>query len=253
MNFEWLELDKPIRKSSLEHNSDFAVQLKTALEQIYLVLKKGKYCCFVYGDPSTENSLTRQAIKDAEDAVSVLSSNISIDTKERIAEAKDALKSGNSALAKGLANSVIREINSTSEAMNKVQKALRQRKTLESKMPTGKSNSDWMSKLDSIVQTSSKGEWITASKELDYLTSELRDFEEEIKEANELMSFIEEEWISIRKKLDSAGIDVQDSARISIEKNISDITQLLKEGEIQDSLSLLSESDLLIEEIRRRI
>ena len=67
------------------------------------------------------------------------------------------------------------------------------------------------------------------------------------------MSFIEEEWISIRKKLDSAGIDVQDSARISIEKNISDITQLLKEGEIQDSLSLLSESDLLIEEIRRRI
>jgi DNA modification methylase len=66
MNFEWLELDKPIRKSSLEHNSDFAVQLKTALEQIYLVLKKGKYCCFVYGDPSTENSLTRQAIKDAE-------------------------------------------------------------------------------------------------------------------------------------------------------------------------------------------
>ena len=197
--------------------------------------------------------IAKKTIKDAEDAVSVLSSNISINTKERIAEAKEALKSGDSALAKGLANSVIREINSTSEAMNKVQKALRQRKTLESKMPSGKSNSEWMSKLESIIQSSNKGEWIMASKELDYLTSALRDFEEEIKEANELLSFIEEEWISIRKKLNSAGINAQDSSRISIEKNISDITQLIKEGEVQDSLSLLSETDLFIEEIRRRI
>jgi hypothetical protein len=201
---------------------------------------------------STEE-IAIKTIKDAEDAVSVLSSNISIDTKERIAEAKDALKSGDSALAKGLANSVMREINSISEAMNKVQKALRQRKTLESKMPSGKSKSEWMSKLESIIQTSNKGDWIIASKELDYLTSALRDFEEEIKEANELFSFIEEEWISIRKKLNSAGINAQDSARISIEKNISDIIQLIKEGEIQDSLSLLSETDLFIEEIRRRI
>ena len=194
-----------------------------------------------------------KTIKDAEDAVSVLSSNISIDTKERISEAKDALKSGDSALAKGLANSVIREINSTSEAMNKVQKALRQRKTLELKMPSGKSNSEWMSKLESIIQTSNKGEWIVAARELDDLTSSLRDFEEEMKEANELLSFIEEEWISIRKKLNSAGINAKDSARISIEKNISDIIQLLKQGEIQDSLSLLSETDLFIEEISRRI
>ena len=194
-----------------------------------------------------------KTIKDAEDAVSVLSSNISIDTKERISEAKDALKSGDSALAKGLANSVIREINSTSEAMNKVQKALRQRKILELKMPSGKSNSDWMSKLESIIQTSNKGEWIVAARELDDLTSSLRDFEEEMKEANELLSFIEEEWISIRKKLNSAGINAKDSARISIEKNISDIIQLLKQGEIQDSLSLLSETDLFIEEISRRI
>ena len=201
---------------------------------------------------STEE-IAIKIIKDAEDAVSVLNSNISIDTKERIAEAKDALKRGDSALAKGLANSVIREINSTSEAMNKVQKALRQRKKLESKMPSGKSNSEWISKLDSIIQSSNKGEWTVASKELDDLTSALRDFEVGIKEANELLSFIDEEWISIRKKLDSTGINAQDSLRINIEKNISDITQLVKEGEIQESLSLLSKTDLLIEEIRRKI
>ena len=202
---------------------------------------------------SSTEEIAIKIIKDAEDAVSVLNSNISIDTKERIAEAKDALKRGDSALAKGLANSVIREINSTSEAMNKVQKALRQRKKLESKMPSGKSNSEWISKLDSIIQSSNKGEWTVASKELDDLTSALRDFEVGIKEANELLSFIDEEWISIRKKLDSTGINAQDSLRINIEKNISDITQLVKEGEIQESLSLLSKTDLLIEEIRRKI
>lgn len=65
MSFDWLELEKPVRRTSLEHNPDFAFVLKKALEQIYLVLKKGKYCCFVYGDPSTENSLTQIAIDDA--------------------------------------------------------------------------------------------------------------------------------------------------------------------------------------------
>ena len=201
---------------------------------------------------STEETAIK-TIQNAEEAISALNSNISINTKERINEAKDALNSGDSALAKGLANSIIREINTTSEAMNKVQKALRQRVKLESKMPTGKSNSEWMSKLDSIVTASNNGDWIKGSKELDELTSALRDFEEEMKEANELLSFIEEEWTNVRKKLDSAGINAQDNTRISIENNISDIIQFLKEGEIKASLSLLAESDLLIEEIRRRI
>lgn len=201
---------------------------------------------------STEENAIK-TIQNAEEAISALNSNISINTKERINEAKDALNSGDSALAKGLANSIIREINTTSEAMNKVQKALRQRVKLESKMPTGKSNSEWMSKLDSIVTASNNGDWIKGSKELDELTSALRDFEEEMKEANELLSFIEEEWTNVRKKLDSAGINAQDNTRISIENNISDIIQFLKEGEIKPSLSLLAESDLLIEEIRRRI
>ena len=74
-----------------------------------------------------------------------------------------------------------------------------------------------------------------------------------MKEANELLSFIQDEWISLRKKLDSAGISPQDEARISIEGNITDITRLLEDGEIQSSLSLLAESDLLIEEARRRV
>lgn len=65
LNFEWLELKKPASQDSMEKCRNFKAELKKALFQIYIVLKKGKYCLFVYGDPSTEGSLTRSAISDA--------------------------------------------------------------------------------------------------------------------------------------------------------------------------------------------
>ena len=65
LNFQWLEFEKPERKTTLETTKVFTEELKTALTEIYHVLKKGKYCFFVYGDPSTENSITRTAVDDA--------------------------------------------------------------------------------------------------------------------------------------------------------------------------------------------
>jgi len=65
LNFEWLELEKPKKEATLETAKDFKLELKKSLAQMFKVLKKGKYCFFVYGDPSTEDSLTRLAIADA--------------------------------------------------------------------------------------------------------------------------------------------------------------------------------------------
>jgi len=65
LNFEWLELEKPTSHDTMEKAKDFKVELKKALLQMHGVLKKGKYCFLVYGDPSTEDSLTRVAINDA--------------------------------------------------------------------------------------------------------------------------------------------------------------------------------------------
>jgi len=64
-NFEWLELTKPKKTETLETTFDFKHELKKAICQMYKALKNGKHCFFVYGDPSTENSLTRTAINDA--------------------------------------------------------------------------------------------------------------------------------------------------------------------------------------------
>ena len=67
LNFEWLGLEKPPRGTTLESTNDFKNELKKGIEKMYVVLKKGGYCFVVYGDPSTEDSLTRIAIRDALD------------------------------------------------------------------------------------------------------------------------------------------------------------------------------------------
>ena len=67
LNFEWLELKKPSKKETLETTTDFKTELKKGIEKMHSVLKKNGYCFVVYGDPSTEDSLTRVAIKDAVD------------------------------------------------------------------------------------------------------------------------------------------------------------------------------------------
>jgi len=67
LNFEWLELEKPSKNTPLETTNDFKNELRKGIEKMHVVLKKGGYCFIVYGDPSTEDSLTRIAIRDALD------------------------------------------------------------------------------------------------------------------------------------------------------------------------------------------
>ena len=66
LNYEWFDLAKPKRKS-LEQSKDFRLELKKALVEIHHVLKPNKYCFLVYGDPSTNNSLTTYAIEDSKE------------------------------------------------------------------------------------------------------------------------------------------------------------------------------------------
>lgn len=68
LSFEWLEFKKPSRKETLETTKEFSSELKKSLQEIFRVLKKNKYCFFVYGDPSTENSITRKAIYNAQES-----------------------------------------------------------------------------------------------------------------------------------------------------------------------------------------
>ena len=85
LSYEWLGLPKPHRSRTLETTSDFRQELKKALGQIHRVLKPGKFCFFVYGNPSTADGLTGYAIKDAESLGFRFSGTISCPIKKTVA------------------------------------------------------------------------------------------------------------------------------------------------------------------------
>ena len=192
-------------------------------------------------------------IGKVEEALLSIDSEIKINSKERLKEAKYALKSGNSTLAKGLADSILREISTASESMQKVQKALRQKIKIEARFPSGNLRNEWVIKLDKIVKKSSSGSWIEASDDLDDLIKSLNNFELEGKESKELLVFIQDDWEILRKALDSFGIGPSDEMRLNIEQSVAKASKCFEEGDIQSCLSNLAKSDELIENIRRRI
>lgn len=195
----------------------------------------------------------REAIIEAEKAIQSVDGSFLINKKERLIESKDALDSGNYSLAKGLATSIIRDIERMSESMQSVQRGLRQKKKLIERFPEGKSGDHWNNKLNLIEEKADSEQWIEASELLDSLSKELQSFEKSKSEALELYLFLESEWFNLRKKLESSNIKANDEMRISAESKISECKKLLDHGEIDSTLSCLGETDEIIENLRRRI
>ena len=204
---------------------------------------------------SLESTTTeaKEAIIEAEKAIQEVEGSFSVSTKERLVESKFALESGNSSLAKGLATSILRDINKMSESMQNVQRGLRQRKKLTAVFPSGKSGDQWRNQLEDIETKVNSEQWVEASDLLESLTKNLQQYEKSRSEALELYSFVESEWIELRKKLDSSNIKVNDSMRMNAESKLSESKKLLEEGDIDSTLSSLGKTDEIMENLRRRI
>ena len=204
---------------------------------------------------SLESTTTeaKEAIIEAEKAIQEVEGSFSVSTKERLEESKVALESGNSSLAKGLATSILRDINKMSESMQNVQRGLRQRKKLTAVFPSGKSGDQWRNQLEDIETKVNSEQWVEASDLLESLTKNLQQYEKSRSEALELYSFVESEWIELRKKLDSSNIKVNDSMRMNAESKLSESKKLLEEGDIDSTLSSLGKTDEIMENLRRRI
>ena len=204
---------------------------------------------------SLESTTTeaKEAIIEAEKAIQEVEGSFSVSTKERLVESKVALESGNSSLAKGLATSILRDINKMSESMQNVQRGLRQRKKLTAVFPSGKYGDQWRNQLEDIETKVNSEQWVEASDLLESLTKNLQQYEKSRSEALELYSFVESEWIELRKKLDSSNIKVNDSMRMNAESKLSESKKLLEEGDIDSTLSSLGKTDEIMENLRRRI
>ena len=195
----------------------------------------------------------KKAIEEAEKLLSSVEGSISVTTNERLEASKSALIAGDSSLAKGLATSIIRDIKLTSEAMQNVQRGLRQKNKLIASFPSGMTGDTFRSQLKDIENKATSGKWVEASATLFDLTNDLQKYEKSLSEALELYSFIEDEWNNLRRKLDSANIEVNDDMRIDAEMNISQCKKLLDQGEIESTLISLGKTDEIIENLRRRI
>ena len=193
------------------------------------------------------------AIEDAEKAISGADGNFSIIANERLKESKKALLAGDSSLAKGLATSIIRDIKSTSESMQNVQRGLRQKNKLKEKFPKGSSGDSWREKLNEVEDKADSGDWLTSSNLLKQITDELQTYEKSFSEALELYSFLDSEWNSLRNKLESSNIKANDEMRLHAEKSLSQCKKYLDQGDIDSTRDALGRTDEIIENLRRRI
>ena len=173
--------------------------------------------------------------------------------EERLESAEDALEQGNSSQAKGLADGIVREINSEREAMDDVRRALRQKVHLVSRWSDREDAKDWDDRLAEIESCADDLEWTHAATLLERLTKDLDAEGKASEEANELLEYVLDEWNVLRNQCDASGIKLDDDDRKSAEEAIALASEAHKAGRIDEALESLGLADGFMERLRRRV
>ncbi|MBR79850.1 MAG: hypothetical protein CMA88_03585 [Euryarchaeota archaeon] len=202
------------------------------------------------GDVEGLMSRASRSIEDAERAILSSDSDFSIDAKDRIKEAKEAMESGNASLAIGLAEGVMRSLRSEGEAQSSVQRALRQRKSIEASFPSGEDGPNWLARLEEVESLANSQRWLEAADSMSNLTSDLDSLLKRLGEAREMLDFLSEDWKKLRKRLDSSGIGPESSNRLVSERALASSEEALSEGKIEECLAFLGEADSAMESLR---
>ena len=196
------------------------------------------------------------AEKSVKDAAKLLKSADGLDKtqlEQRLDDADDAILQGNSAHAKGLADGIIREINSEREAMDDVRRALRQKKHLVSRWAQRDDIAEWDSRLTAIEEEAENLRWTSAASLLDKLTTDLDSVSKESEEASELIEYLTQQWAILRNQCDASNISVGDDDRKEVEKAIAIAKDSLKVGNTEVCLELLGRADKFMERLQRRV
>ncbi len=195
------------------------------------------------------------AITKVEEAKEMLSRTDGLDTTiwdEMLSNATKAIDEGNGSMARGLADSIIREITATEEAKSSMQRALRQRKSLRKRWEGHIQENEWEERLQEILDDAKNEKWRVSLEKMEALTSDLDAINAAQGDAEELLNFIENEWKDTRNKLESSGVGPQDKDRLSCESEVSKARNALESGDVDSCLKSLGKSDELMERLRRR-
>lgn len=175
------------------------------------------------------------------------------DMEHRLAQAEQAIEAGSPSQAIGLADGVVRSLESEREAMDTVRRALKQRNKLVSQYQNRDDKTEWDDRLTSIETAADEKKWLHASELLNRMTTDLDNEGQASDEALELFDFVVDEWKILRNQCDSANITLEDDDRRSAEKAIALAGETLGVGRIEACLNHLSQADTAMERLRRRI
>lgn len=172
---------------------------------------------------------------------------------ETLERAASALGSGENDLARGLCESVLREVEKEREAMDHVRRALRQRSSLAGRWAELSDSDAWDSRLGEVDGAADERKWTHAAELLQRLSDALDADLGAFSEARELVEFATEEWGRLRIGLEQAGIDLLDEQRRDAELKLGEASEASRGGELAACLTALGEFDLACEALRRRI
>ena len=190
------------------------------------------------------------------EAVEVMEESEGLDLKlwnKRLEDAKQHLEQGEFSLARGVSDGIVREVRKEREAMGDVQRALRQKKTIQKRWEGHVDAEAWEERLKDVNAATKRKSWSHAAALLDRLTADLDALDVASGDANELLTYVQDEWTALRKKLEAAGIKAIDGERAACEKAVGNADVAFSEGRVEDTLNALGEADGLMEKLRRRI
>ena len=205
------------------------------------------------GNLSQTGEGAEETLDEAKRAVEAAKGIDDADFAVRLTQADEALASGDFSLARGMADSVLREVTRESESMVEVQKGWRQRKKLLARWAGRADEAEWDEKLEAINKARKRKQWSHAAMLLEQLTAELDSTSAASGEAGELLDFLQGEWRGLRNKLEAMGIKVDDAERNACEAAIGEANAAHGTGDVETTLEKLGQADSLMEKLRRRI
>jgi len=191
-----------------------------------------------------------------DEAVKIMEESEGLDLKlwnERLQNAKRHLDAGEFSLARGVSDGILREVRKEREAMGDVQRALRQKKTLKERWKGRADADEWDERLKDVTSASKRKSWSHAGALLERLAADLDTLDAASGDAEELLTYVQKEWIALRKKLEARGIKAIDGERAACEKAVGDAKAAFDEGRLEATLNALGEADGLMEKLRRRV
>ena len=208
------------------------------------------------GQLATEDDaakVAKEAIKEAKKAIKSADGIQKEMINQKLSLAEEMLEKNDPRQAQGLASSVIRFIESEREAMDAVNRALRQSSKLQKQWSQRDDKENWDERWEKIESLADELDWSTAAARLNELTSDLDSANQSNEEAKELLEFIQEEWKIILNQCNASRIDAKDPDRMEGQESIAIAIDALAAGNIEQTIEALQIADSVIERIRRRL